>query len=1118
MKMKQILLVVLVLLSLVSVVMAQTFTGTVIGRVLDPQQAIVPAATVILKNTATGAERRATSNNDGDYSFPAVSPGKYTVSAEARGFSLASVNVEVTVAASTRVDIILGIKGVEETVTIGEAGVAVQTEDAQLGNTVSQRQIAELPTINRDPYAFIALSAGVTPSSDSRALGIGFAINGQRSASGNYILDGGENNDTFIAAPAQTVPLDTVQEFRVQTNNYTAEYGRGVGFIANVVTKSGTNEFHGSLYEFNRNSKLSANTLDNNANNLKRPVFNRNQFGGTFGGPVNENKLFFFGSFEPIFIRSSAPVSLFVPTPQLLAISSPAIQAIFQKYPLPNGLSTTNVRTRTVCPFGAPCDPTTGAGLVTIPAFAFVSRTGPQDAGAGPPQDTYLATGRIDYNVNMKTQLFGRYAFENRNFFAGVDQPYSAALDQPARLRNQNLLLNLTSWSSKLVTESRVVYNRVPFAQPQVPAPNGFPFFRIANESVTLPSGGTSFGGPQNLYQFFQTVSLIKRNHIIKFGGQYVHLRDNRTFGAFQNAGATFANVQGFVNGLLSSYTIALDPKGHFPGQQVDPPFGPPSFTRHFHYNEIGLFIQDTWKLTPRLTLSPGLRWEYFGVFHSTKDEKPLDANFYYGQGSTVFERIANGGFLRTIDAPGKYKNHFYLPDYKNFGPRLGLAYDIFGDGKTVFRTGVGVFYDRNFGNVTFNAFQNPPNYSTTRLVNIPLTPAILENQYAVFPNAPVILLGSSARHLDQDLKTAYTVTWNARLEREVKNALVVGATYVGASGNRLYTQNNINRLGSGIFLGRPGTRLNDKASSIQTRGNLGHSSYHGLQLEVNSRYLQNIGLQFGANYTWSHSIDTNSSIFGEDLVANGIGFGINGFTDAFTPRLDRGDSDFDTRHRFVTNFIWDIPVARRSERWYAEYLLGGWAISGLLSFQTGQPFLIADTGNPEFAQDFAVNPRPIFVGPVPPTVLVPDAVTPNQFLFIPINQVFDADFNCLPHAAPFRCSASVNGPFDGTLSRNTFRRPGTQYHHLAVLKNIGLPRILGREGMKLQVRAEIYNAFNHPNLYVTPFTNDVAAAVFNESETSTVPGVATRRGDNGLSFPKIQDSRQIVMAMKFIF
>ena len=1110
MKFERIFLLLLALVSLSGAALAQSSTGTVTGRVLDLHEALVPGATVTLKNTETGAERSTTSDGEGSYNFIAVMPGKYILSAQARSFAPTGVTIEVTVAESTRADIKLGIEALQETTNvINESGVSVQTEDAQLGGTVSQRQITELPSRTRNPYDFVGASGGAASSNDLR--GVGLAVNGQRPASGNYILDGGENNDTFIAAPAQIVPLDAVQEFRVQTN-YTAEYGRNAGFIANVVTKSGANGFHGNLYEFNRNSALSANTLDNNANKQPRPVFNRNQFGGTFGGPIKHNRLFFFGSFEPVLVRSSFPLPFFVPTPQLLAITSPATLAIFKRFPLPSDLSTTNVKARTVCPFGVTCNVATGAGFVTIPALAFVTRTGPQDAGAGTPQNTYLTTGRVDYNVSSKTQFYGRYAFQNQDSFASVFQPYSATLDQPAIQRNQNALLNLTRiWSSKTITESRVVYNRVLFDSPLIPNPSIPSFFINGEPLAAFPFGsGGAFGGPVNLYQVFQTVSITEGRHTIKFGGQFIHIRENRTFGAAQAGSGGFNGLQGFINGTLRAYTIAVDPQGHLPGEQVNPPIGPPNFTRHFHYNESGLFVQDTWKITPRLTLSPGLRWEYFGVLHSTGAEKSLDSNFYYGAGNSIYEQIANGRVLRTIDAPGKSRNHFYLPDYKDFAPRLGLAWDITGSGKTVFRTGAGVYYDRNFGNVLFNVMQNPPAYSTLRLLNVSFNPALLDNPYAVFPNTPQPLLAAALRSLDQNIKTAYTVSWDARVEREIKKVLVVSATYVGASGNRLYTTNNINRPGSGQFIGQPALRLNNSVTNIFMRGNQAHSSYHGLQLEVGSGFIKRLGLEFGAGYTWSHSIDNRSSVFGDDFVG---GSGGNGFLDPFNPSLDRGDSDFDVRHRFGTGFIWEIPFGKHSPRPLARRLLRGWEISGVFSFQTGQPFSLFDALTTGVTSEAT---RPRLTGPLPRTVFVRDAVTPNAFLFIPINQIRDASGNCIPNATPFACEPSVSGPFNGILSRNVFRRPGSQYHNLALMKNWILPRVLGREGMKLQLRAELYNVFNHPNKYIVPESNNISNASFNVSGTVTTPGVVIRRGDNGAGF--LTDNRQIVMAAKLIF
>jgi Carboxypeptidase regulatory-like domain/TonB dependent receptor/TonB-dependent Receptor Plug Domain len=1111
---------------------AQTFTGAVSGRVVDSQQAAIANASVTLRSVEKGFERRTATNPQGEYAFELVPPGKFTLRAEASGFAATTVNAEVVVATPVRADLILGVQSLKQEVKVlGENGVSVQTESASLGQIISSRQISELPSLTRNPYDFLAIMPGANLSNDGRGVGLapygsngggksgGIALNGQRTVSGNFLLDGGENNDTFVAAPAQSVPLDSIAEVNVQTNHYTAEYGRNAGFTANVITRSGTQQFHGSLYDYTRNSALAANTFDNNANGFPRPVFNRHQFGGTLGGPIRKKNLFFFVSIEPILVRSSGSNPFHVPTPQLLAISSPGTQAIFQRYPLPGNLSSTDVLTLTVCPFAVTCDSQKQTGFVTIPAFAFTSRTGPQDAGAGPPQNTVLATGRVDWMIDAKTQFFVRYAFQDNKQFPIVLQPYSSQLDQPNLTRNQNIALNLTrSWSANLTTESRTVYNRVLFSNPLVPQPS-IPAFVINNEGgSTLPFGSIVLGGPQNLYQFFQTATWVHGHQTLKFGGQYVQLRDNRTGGFAGIADAQFKDVQGFVNGILAVYIIAIDPKGHFPGETVDPPFGPPSFTRHYRYNEPALFIEDTWRITARLTLTPGLRWEYFDVLHSPGAEHPLDSNFYLGGGSNYFQQIANGRFLRTVDAHGGLQGHFYLPDFRNFAPRLGLAYDLTGDGKTVFRGGVGVFYDRMVGFQLFNVFVNPPSYSVTRLTNVPVTPALLSNQYAAFSNQLLLMNQSSTKAPAQNFRPAYTVSWNATFERELAGNLVMGISYVGASDTRLYSADNINRIGSGglldpscittrlasdgitplgpLYISCP--RLNRNVTSIVIRGNEGHSTFHALQLKLDSRYLWRWGLQFGVNYTLSHSIDNASSSIGGDPVAQGARF-----LAAFQPSLDRGSSDFDQRHRIAANFIWDIPLGRNSDNWRGRYLLGGWEISGLLSYQTGQPFSILDSGAPDYSDEAG---RPRLVGKQPsPVALIPDAVSPNAFLYVPINQVYDpATTICMATGKPFACEISVNGPFNGVISRNTYRRPGTYYQDTSLLKNIPLPR----EGMKLQFRVELFNLFNHPNLYVNSGTNDVNTANFNPSAGLTVPGVTA----------SFADSRQIVLALKFIF
>jgi hypothetical protein len=1104
---------------------AQSFSGTIVGRVIDPQKAGVADASVTLRSADTAFERHTLSSSQGEYLFELVPPGRFQLLAEHAGFATTVLNLEVVVATPLRADVILRVQPIEQQLrVVGEGGVAVQTENADLGRVISPHEMTELPSLGRSLYDFIGLMAGATLSNDD--LGVGFSLNGGRTQSANYLLDGAENNEIMMSAPAMDVPLDSVQEFNVQTNHFSPEYGRDSGFIANIVTRSGTNNFHGSIYDYVRNSALAANTFNNNANNLPRAVFNRHQFGGTAGGPLRKDKLFFFASVEEILVRSSGPTSFFVPTPQLLAISAPGTQAIFARYPLPGKLSSTNVRTETLCPYATSCNAETEAGYVTIPAFAFTTRIGPQDFGAGPPQNTVLATGRLDWTAGPNTQAFLHYAIDNEDEFAVAYQPYSSELDQPLYGHNQNLSVNVIhTFSPRFATETRFAFDRVTGdpdrgggdAYP-VPTPL-LPSFSILNETATLPGGTYANFGPTNGYQFFETATYSRANHTLRFGGQFVHLRQNITFGtAGEVANAQFATAQDLVDATLQFYSIALDPKGHFPGEYVDPPFGPPSFTRHYHYNEPAFFIADTWKITARWVLTPGLRWEYFGVLHSPGAEHDLDSNFYPGAGSTVLEQIASGHMMRTVDAPGELQGRFYLPDYKNFAPRLGVAYDLTGDGKTVIRAGAGIFYDRWVGWELFRAYQNPPGYSVANLSNIPLTPAMVTNQYAAFPNAPVKLSKSSTQDPDLHMQTAYVASWNATIERELAANFVIGASYLGSSGSNLYSGNNVNRAGSGGLLdascvtpriasdgitpigpdytGCP--RLNPNISNITSRANDGHSSFNALQLRIDSKPISRLGLEFGANYTWSHSID-NRSVSG---LSDAIGGSDSGYLDAFDPSLDRGSSDFDVRHRIAAHFVWAIPPRAASHDRVGRFLLQNWEVSSFLSYQTGQPFSLADLGTPDRT---AERTRPRLTGALPRTSLIPDALSGNSYLYLPINEVYDPLTGlCIARAAPFACEISVNGPFEGTLSRNTFRQPGLFFWNTALIKNFPLPR----EKMKLQIRAEFYNLLNHPNLYVNQGSTDVSTASFTNSSGQLIPGVTASFADN----------REIVLAAKLFF
>ncbi len=1077
-------------------------TATLMGRITNLQGSPVPGTRIDAVNVETHATITAETNHEGLYYIPGMMPGPYRIVVSKFGMkTIVKPSVELHVQDMVSINFAMQPGSVIQSVTVEEGAPLLDTDTAMQGIIVSQHTLNALPSLTRDPYDFAVLSAGAAPT--NVAWGIGFAVNGQRAESSNFLLDGSDNNDSYYTGPGQEVPLDSVLEYRLQTNNFTAEYGRNAGYVANVVTKSGSNEFHVSAYDFLRNSSLAANTFQNNAAGVAKPDFNRNQFGGSAGGPIKSDSLFFFGAVEPVLVRSTSAVKFYVPTPQLLALSSPGTQAIFNRYSVPRNQSATDIVTRTVCPSGVACDPRSNSGFVTLPAFAAVTTTGPIDAGAGVPQNTYLYTGRIDYNLNSKTTIMGRYAGQSSSFYPTTDQPYSPYLDATSTEHNQNVTLAVTrTWTSTFMSDTRAVFNRVEYVYPDEAYGQKLAY-SILSENTVLPSRTNGQGGPQNAYQVFHTQSWSHGRHNVKFGGEFLHMQDNRTpfeSPATQRNQAQFRTLQDFVNGNLTSLQLSLNPQGQAPGDLVSPPFGPASTRRHYRFNDSALFIEDVWKITPRLTLSPGLRYEYFGVQHSTASEQNLDSNFYYGPANNIFQQIANGQLLETSNAPGAYKGHFYMPDPLDFAPRMGLAFDLTGDGKTVIRAGGGLFFDRfeGLGGIS----SNPPAYNLTRLQNVQLTPAIVSNPYLAFPNQPFPLTTSVVFQKDQNLKTARIYEWNASLEHAFHSA-VVAATYIGSAGNRLYQLANDNRQGSGQFVGRPGTRLFEDASSFATVSNLGHSTYHALQLRADAPRIATLGLTFGANYTWSHSIDEASSLAGGDRVIGLSSYLLN----PFNPALDKGSSDFDMRHRAVVHFMWDVPGPRASSG-FLQNVLGNWQITGLAGFQTGEPLSLTDSGVPD--RDLVDNTRPLLVGAAPQPLgsLLPDPLRPNTFLYLPLNVIRDSAGNCVAGAAPLACEPSVNGPYNGIIGRNTYTRPGTQFQNVALIKNFELSVL--REGMRLQFRAEFYNPFNHSNLYVNVGTNNVAQRSFNG-----IPGVTASYGTPD-RLPA--EARQTVLALKLTF
>src|SRR5262245_56030215 len=922
----------LLCLCLVISAVAQTQFGVVTGRVSDINGALISRAKVTLTNTATNVKQETETTPDGLFIIANIGAGNYEIAVENQGFHKTVRKVTVEVPQRVNLDFLMQVGAVNDVVTLSEESALINTATGAVSRAVTEKEITQLPLITRNPYDLVGLTPGASNTGvvtgDTR--GLGLAIAGQRTSSINYMLDGGANNDTFNASVGQTVPLDAVQEFRVQSNNTTAEFGRNAIGV-NAITKSGTNGIHGSAYEFYRGAALSATPFDDNANGLLKSNFVRNQFGGSVGGPVIRDRTFYFSALEGQRIRSSSTRPFFVPTQDFLNASSNNTRNFIQAFGgLPQANDPNNFITarqivefiegRGLGAYGASPLRNAITGDV-IPAdarlFQRLNLRSPIDAGAGNAQNAELFTGRIDHSFDDKTSLMGRYAFQNNHQFSGTNSlsPYQA-FNTGKTNRNQNVNLAVTrGLSPRLFVESGVAFNRFLNRQPLGAAPATTPcwqyalFNRLPTGPIVFPgyapdacgSAALPSSGAQNVYQTYGSATLSWRRHTIKAGGQYLHLRDNRTFGANQTASFLTNTMQGILNGGVDAISVAIDPNGKSPGDiydtSVDGPFRSPSFTRHFRYNEFALYGEDSFKVRPRLTLTAGLRWEYFGVPHSPDNERFLDSNLFFADipGLTTFQKVTIAQFQQT--------DQFYRPDYKNFAPRVGFAWDIFGNGRTVFRGGYGLFYDRNFGNAVFNVIQNPPNYAVLQLQAPPALP-VMPNQFDTLRAAGQSLtLTGSARMLDNNLRTAYSAQFNATLERDLGKGVTGSLSYLGANGIRLYSLNNLNQIGSCLLAqqidpsfpcspsaGDSTSRLNQTGlTNINRRGNEGLSRYHGVTAELSARQMGVSGLSFNGAYTWAHSIDNSSSFFADSPLEGFAGF--FGFRDPYNPAMDRANS-----------------------------------------------------------------------------------------------------------------------------------------------------------------------------------------------------------------------------------
>lgn len=1122
-----------VMLCLFSVLaVAQRETGTINGAVTDSTGAIVSNSKITVKSTTTGAVRTATGNQNGLYGVTDLQPGLYEVTVEGTGFAPYKGKVEVTVGSTNTFNAALKVAGKTETieVTADIAAAKVNVENQTISNTVTAREVVDLPSLTRNIYDFVKTSGNVSEGGYGGSAqggqgltirGAGVSINGMRAASTDLLLDGSENVDLFAAQVGQSVPLDSVQEFSVLTSNFTAEYGRAGGGVVNVATKSGSNALHGTAYEYNRVSALASNTPDNNANGVPKSTFTRNQFGYSVGGPVKKDKLFFFSSTEWTRIRSADQRIRLVPDPAFIALANSNTQGFFNALgKLRGGLTPlgtlTAAQVKAAVGATATNAPTFFAVPGATPVFDKVSFAVPADAGAGIPENTYSMVQRVDYNFSSNTTLYVRYAYSNENDFSGSNNnsPYTG-YDTGALQKNHNALISLTHvFSPTIVSDSKVIYNRFFNFQPLGTAPVGPTMYftgttplRVLGNLVDLPgyspeSPGNAipFGGPQNLYQFSQDLSWTRGKHQFRFGGVYIHMRDNRAFGAFEEAVEDLSSgankplgFENFMNGVLNDFQAAVNPQGKFPCPRdpttgirtTDPtllaactvtlPVGPPSFNRNNRFNDSSLYAQDSWKLFKRFTLNAGLRWEYFGVQHNANPN--LDSNFYFGSGATFFDQIRNGSMQL---APKSSIGELWKPRYNQFAPRLGFAWDPLGDGKTSVRGGYGLSYERNFGNVTFNVIQNPPNYFVMGVTSADVgTINVTPNNAGPLSGSgsSVALPRATGRIVDPNIPTSYAEFWSLSAEREIAKNTLMALEYTGSNGIHLYDISNINQSGSGgVYEKDPvaTNRLIPQYGNLNFRGARGFSRYNALNVSLKSSNLFNTGLQFNTNYTWSHAIDNLSTTFSESNNNNNLGY-----LDPFNPGLDKGSADFDVRHRLVASAIWDVPWLKSAQNPWIRQAFGGWSVAPIFTARTGTPYTIFDCANEKFVRCprlFSTSVTGVDGSAGSSTLVGPNLY--NWFT-IPASVKFAGTAACPNKSGSYFDPITCSGEFptagvwpSSMTGRNMFRGPGAWNTDLGVYKHFKLTERVG-----MQLRGEMYNLFNHHPFVLIGSNNDAASA-----------------------------------------
>ncbi len=1008
---------------LVSVVVsAQTHRASLRGTIYDSNRAAIPGAKISVTNLATDEVRTVSSDYDGEYTISSLPAGGYRVKVEMSGFAIYGEQIELLVNQERRLDATL-IPAGPDTIDINSTDDAALKKDSPaLGTVIENRQITGLPLDGRNFYELSLLVPGAVPPAPGSAGSVrgdfAFSVNGAREDANNFLLDGVYNVDPKLNTFGVRPSVEAIREFEMLTSTYDASFGRNPGAQVNVILNSGSNDFHGSAFEFHRNAALDARNFFAPASEPK-PKYIRNQFGGSLGGPISRNRTFFFADYEGT--RSREGITRITNVPTALERAGNFSQSLF----------------------GVPTNPFTGMPFDNgiIPDF-FVHPVGRAIAALYPlpnrnvPFQNFVSSpilrddndsfdARVDHHLNDRADLVFRYSFGDRDLFEPFTGPALSLVPgfgDTVNRRSQNAMAAMTFLvTPNLVNESRVAFSRVASSvkqeasilNSQVGLPTisprerdlGLSFITITGFSPLGDEGNNPQNSVTNVYQFLNNSSYVHGNHLIKFGADLRFSQQNAFRDVESRGRLQFSPFLTLTNNALADLLLG------FPLLTSVARVDNPQQIRTGSYN---FFINDSYRVRPRLTLNAGLRYEY--------NSPPVDAE----DRANIYDVVTRN--LVPVGTNGVPRSGFD-PDKNNFAPRVGFAWTIGDDAKTVLRGGYGIYYDQSPLAPAEALYFNSPFFDNNIFFPFPGLPLTLSNPFPAFFPFP---LPDSALAIQRDLRTGYMQHWNFNIERQLGEKTVVEVAYVGSKGTKLLTARDINQpqpsvLPPGLpFVPRPDPRFDD-IDLLESRAN---SNYNALQMRFQQRLTR--GFSALASYTWSKSIDDASNFFSS---AGDPNFPQNSYNVA----AERGRSNFDVSHRLSVSYSYELPF--KHAEGVAGKLVNGWETFGIVTLQTGRPFTVAllseidNSGTGRSILGFGANDRPNLVGN-------PELSNPSTSQW----------FNTAAFAFP------APGTF-GNAGRNILEGPGFQSVNASLVKNTRFS-----ERVNLQFRAEAFNLFNHPN------------------------------------------------------